>query len=50
MCEIDEVLCIPHNIIANNQVAFRCVFVYLPLQKNMINRFSSNIRFGQGFG
>ena len=46
--DIWVVPCIPHNIIVNNLVAFRCVFVYQPLLKNIINRFSSNM-FWVGF-
>ena len=34
-----------HNFIVNNQVAFRCVFVYLP--QYMIYQISGNIPFGQ---
>ena len=45
-----EVPCIPHNVIVNNQVAFSCVFVYLWLQKYMINWFSGNTLFWWVFG
>ena len=35
---------VPCKAIVNNQVVLWCVFVYLPLQKYIINGFSGNIR------
>ena len=45
-----HIICCGQCVLTDLVVAFRCVLVYLPLQKNMINRFSGNICFGWVFG
>ena len=41
-----DFLCIPHNVIVNNEVAFRCIFT---IEKSMVNQFSGNMSVGWVF-